>query len=42
MIPEWVVEEMQTVDLGDARRDARLLVVLADLVPQPIWCRSRV
>ena len=36
MIPEWVVEEMQTVDLGDARRDARLLVV-----PQPTWHRSR-
>ena len=35
MIPEWVVDEMQTVDLGDARRDARVRVVLADLAPQP-------
>ena len=35
MIPEWVVEEFQTVDLGDTRRDDRLIKVLADLVSQP-------
>ena len=35
MIPEWVVEELQTLDLGDARRDRRLMTVLADLAPQP-------
>ena len=35
MIPEWVTEELQTLDLGDARRDARLRSLLADLAPQP-------
>lgn len=35
MIPEWVVEEFQTLDLGDTRRDARLIKILADLAPQP-------
>ena len=35
MIPEWVTEELQTLDLGDARCDMRLMKVLADLAPQP-------
>ena len=35
MIPEWVTEEFQTLDLGDARRDKRLMSLLADLAPQP-------
>ena len=35
MIPEWAVEEFQTLDLGDTRRDSRLIKILADLVPQP-------
>ncbi len=35
MIPEWVIEELQTLDLGDSRCDQRLMTVLADLAPQP-------
>lgn len=35
MIAEWVVEEFQTLDLGDTRRDSRLIKILADLAPQP-------
>ena len=35
MIPEGVVEEWQTLDLGDARRDQRLMTLLADLAPRP-------
>lgn len=35
MIPEWVTEELQTLDLGDTRRDDRLRLLLADLTTQP-------
>ena len=35
MIPEWMTEELQTLDLGDTRRDDRLRSLLADLTTQP-------
>ena len=35
MIPEWVAEELKTVDLGDKRCDKRFKRVLAEFATQP-------
>ena len=35
MVAEWVKEELETVDLGDKRRDRRLQMVLSELAERP-------